>query len=94
MNKKELIDALASETGFSKKDSTAFLEAYCAIKTKTLAKGDQISLVGFGTYKTATRKATVARNPRTGEEIKVAARRVAKFVPGKELKEAVNKGKK
>ena len=83
MNKTELIDAIAEEAGLSKADAKKALEAFLASIEKTLKKGDKISLVGFGS-------AREGRNPKTGETIKIAAKKVVKFKAGAELSNAVN----
>lgn len=90
MNKQELIDVLSDETGFTKADANRFLEAYTATVTKALKKGKDIQLVGFGTFKVTKRKARKGRNPQTGAELKIPARKVPAFRPGKSLREAVN----
>lgn len=90
MNKQELINKLSDETGFTKADASRFLEAYTATVSKTLKKGNDVQLVGFGTFKVTKRKARKGRNPQTGEELKIPSRKVASFRPGKSLREAVN----
>lgn len=91
MNKTELIDAIVRESGVTKKDSEAVLNAFINTVTKTLKKGDKIQLVGFGTFEVSKRAARTGRNPQTGKEIKIAASKSPKFKPGKALKDAVNK---
>lgn len=91
MNKTELIDAIVRESGVTKKDSEAVLNAFINTVTKTLKKGDKIQLVGFGTFEVSKRAARTGRNPQTGNEIKIAASKSPKFKPGKALKDAVNK---
>ena len=91
MNKTELIDAIAKETGLSKKDSGAALEAITGIVSKALKKKDKVQLVGFGTFETSKRAARTGKNPQTGEAIKIPAAVVPKFKAGKALKDAVNK---
>lgn len=91
MNKTELIDAIAKETGLSKKDSGAALEAITSTVSKALKKKDKVQLVGFGTFETSKRAARTGKNPQTGEAIKIPAAVVPKFKPGKALKDAVNK---
>lgn len=91
MNKTELIDAIAKESGLSKKDSEKALNAFTEVVGKTLKKKDKISLVGFGTFETRKRAARKGRNPQTGKEIKIAAATVPAFKPGKALKDLVNK---
>ena len=91
MNKTELIDAIAKETGLSKKDSGAALEAITGTVSKALKKKDKVQLVGFGTFETSKRAARTGKNPQTGEAIKIPAAVVPKFKAGKALKDAVNK---
>ncbi len=90
MNKSELIDAIAKKTEMTKAASQVALEAVIECITKALKKGDEVRLVGFGTFSVAKRAATTGRNPRTGEEIKIPASKQAKFKAGKELKDTVN----
>lgn len=94
MNKAQLVSALATKSGLSKKDSEKALQAFVTVITDTLAKNDKIQLVGFGTFAIKERPARVARNPRTGEAIKVKASKAANFKAGKALKDAVNSKKK
>jgi DNA-binding protein HU-beta len=89
MNKMELIDAIAKKASISKKDAKASLEAMIGEITKSLKKGDKISLIGFGTFEVANRKARKGVNPRTKEVIKIKATKVPKFRAGKALKDAV-----
>jgi DNA-binding protein HU-beta len=89
MNKQDLIGKIAKDTGQSKTSAAAAVEAMIEGITKSLKKGDSITFVGFGTFSTSQRKARTARNPQTGEPIKIAKRRVARFKPGKALKAAV-----
>ncbi|WP_026507696.1 HU family DNA-binding protein [Butyrivibrio sp. MC2013] len=91
MNKSELVDAIAKETGLSKKDSDAAVKAFVDTVTKALKKKDKVQLVGFGTFETAKRAARTGRNPQTGKEIKISASVAPKFKAGKALKDAVNK---
>ena len=90
MNKTELIDAIAEEAGLSKADEKKALEAFLASIEKTLKKGDKISLVGFGSWSVSEKPAREGRNPKTGETIKIAAKKVVKFKAGAELSNAVN----
>jgi nucleoid DNA-binding protein len=89
MNKQELIAKIARDTGSSKAEAAAAVESLIDGITKSLKKGETITFVGFGTFKTSQRKARTARNPQTGAEIKVPKRRVVRFTAGKSLKEAV-----
>lgn len=88
MNRKELVDAVAGKTGLSKKDADSCLGALMDTVVDQLKKGDQVSLVGFGTFKTVQRAARQARNPQTGATVHVPARKVPVFKVGKGLKSA------
>lgn len=90
MNKQELIEQLSDKTGFTKTDTQRFLNAYIETVSKTLKRGNEIQLVGFGTFKVTKRKARTGRNPQTGGTLKIPAKKVPGFRPGKALKEAVN----
>jgi len=85
MNKAELIDAMAAEAGLTKADAKRALDAFVGATTKALKKGDRVALVGFGSFAVAKRAARTGRNPQTGKEIKIAAKKVVKFKPGSEL---------
>jgi DNA-binding protein HU-beta len=91
MNKSELIEAMADAADCTKTQAGAALDAFCESVTKTLKKGDKVTLVGFGTFSTSKRAARMGRNPQTGAEIKIKAKTVAKFKAGKELSTRVNK---
>lgn len=91
MNKVELVSALAAKADMTKKEAETALNAIVDVITDTLAKGDKVQLVGFGTFEVRARPARTARNPRTGEEIKVAASKAPAFKAGKALKDTVNK---
>jgi DNA-binding protein HU-beta len=93
MNKEELVDAIASETGASKVDTKKFLEAYIKVTQDTLAKGETIQLIGFVTFSVVERAAREGRNPQTGNKIEIPASKVLKVVPGKQTKEAINNSK-
>ncbi len=90
MNKTELIDVMASKTGMTKKNAEAALNAFVETVSEQLAKGDKISLVGFGTFEVAERAEREGRNPQTGETMKIAASKAPKFKAGKALKDSVN----
>lgn len=90
MNKSDLINALADEAGLSKSDATDAVEGLVTCVTNALKAGDQVSLVGFGTFQVKRRAARQGRNPRTGETIQIAASNVPGFKAGKALKDAVN----
>ncbi|SFC86504.1 HU family DNA-binding protein [Butyrivibrio sp. YAB3001] len=94
MNKTELVDAIAKETGLSKKDSEKAVKAFTDAVSKELKKKGKVQLVGFGTFETAKRAARTGKNPQTGDAIKIPAATVPKFKAGKALKDAVNGKKK
>lgn len=85
MNKAELVDAMASEAKMSKVEARKALDAFLVATSKTLKKGDRVALVGFGTFSIAKRAARKGRNPQTGKEIKIQAKKVVKFKAGAEL---------
>ncbi|BBJ27739.1 MAG: HU family DNA-binding protein [Athalassotoga sp.] len=89
MNKKELIDKVAEETGYHKKEIKDVVEGVLTSITKALADGEKVQLVGFGTFEVVKRSAREGRNPQTGKKIKIAERKVPKFRPGKAFKEEV-----
>ena len=90
MNKSELIAAIATKTGETKKDAEATLNAFVNVVSETLAKGDKVQLVGFGSFEVRKRAARKGRNPRTKEEIKIPASKAPVFKAGKALKDLVN----
>lgn len=90
MNKSELVDAIATQADLSKAAATRALDATLEAVTSALQKGDSVSLVGFGTFAVKERAARTGRNPKTGDEIQIAAAKVPSFKPGKGLKDAVN----
>ncbi len=85
MNKAELIDAMAAESGMTKVDLKKALDAFIVSATKSLKKGDRVALVGFGSFNVVKRAARKGRNPQSGKEIKIAAKKVVKFKPGNDL---------
>lgn len=89
MTKAQLIDAIAKKAKISKKAAGTAIDTFVESVTAALKKGDKVTLVGFGTFLAAKRKARTAKNPQTGEMIKVPAKRVPKFKAGRELKSAV-----
>ncbi|MDR9406109.1 MAG: HU family DNA-binding protein [Spiribacter sp.] len=90
MNKSELIDAVAQSAGLSKADATKAVDAFAGTVSSALKKGDQVTLVGFGTFTVRERAARTGRNPRTGASINIPASKVPGFKAGKALKDAVN----
>ena len=85
MNKAQLIDAIAHEAKLTKADAKKSLDAFVKSTTVALKKGDRVALVGFGSFSVAKRSARTGRNPQTGKEIKIAAKKVVKFKAGSEL---------
>jgi DNA-binding protein HU-beta len=97
MNKSQLVAALAAKSELSRKDAEKALNGFVDVINESLAKGEKVQLIGFGTFEVKNRPARTARNPRTGAEIKIAASKAPAFKPGKEMKAAVavkKKGKK
>ena len=90
MNKNELISSIASETGLTKTDAAKAVDAFVSSISSALKSGDEVRLVGFGTFAVSKRSATTGRNPRTGAAIKIPARKQAKFKAGKALQDSVN----
>lgn len=90
MNKTELVAAIAEKTEMSKKDTEKFVKAYEEVIKDELIKGGKIQSVGFGTFEVSSRKARKGRNPKTGDEMDIAASNSVKFRVGKALKDAVN----
>mgnify|MGYP003365056936 FL=1 len=90
MNKNDLIGAVAEVSGLSRNDATKAVEGVFEVITGALKSGDEVRLVGFGTFSVAKRKASTGRNPRTGEPMPIKASSQPKFKPGKGLKDAVN----
>ena len=90
MNKQELIGAVAETAGLSKNDAAKAVEGVFEAISATLKKGDEVRLVGFGTFSVSKRKASTGRNPRTGEPMTIKASSQPKFKAGKGLKDSVN----
>lgn len=90
MNKQDLIGRIVKETGATKTQATRIVTILLASVTKALKKGDAVTLVGFGTFKTSVRKARNGRNPLTGGTIRIPKRKAVRFSAGKALKKAVN----
>ncbi len=91
MNKQDLVSKVAEKADISKQKAASAVDAVIDAIKGSLKKGDDVRLVGFGTFSVSSRAATTGRNPRTGEPIKIPASKQPKFKAGKELKEAVNK---
>ncbi len=90
MNKAELIDAVAEAADISKAAAGRSVDTVIEVITESLKNGNPVTLVGFGTFNTRSRKARTGRNPRTGEPLQIAASNLAVFKPGKALKDALN----
>ena len=90
MNKSELIERMASDADISKAAAERALESFTASVRNTLKKGGSVALMGFGSWSVTKRAARTGRNPKTGEPLKIAARKAPKFTPGKDLKDALN----
>ena len=90
MNKAQLVEQLASEVNITKADCERLIDTMIDTIKKTVKKGDDLTLVGFGTFTRSKRKARIGRNPQTGEAIKVPACTVPKFRPGKAFKDFLN----
>jgi DNA-binding protein HU-beta len=89
MNKAELIDAVAAGADISKADAKKAVDAFVSATAAALKKGGRVSLVGFGSFSVSERAARTGRNPQTGKEIKIAAKKVVRFKAGSELSDAV-----
>lgn len=85
MNKAELIEAMSSSAGISKADAKKALDAFINTTSGALMKNDRVALVGFGSFSVSQRSARKGRNPQTGKEIQIAAKKVVKFKPGADL---------
>lgn len=90
MNKMDLIAAVADETELPRTKATEAVDAVFAAISGALKKGEEVRLIGFGTFAAATRKASTGRNPRTGEEMQIPESTTVRFKVGKQLKESVN----
>jgi DNA-binding protein HU-beta len=93
VNKADLIEKIAKDAGINKTQADSAINSVLSGVEGELKKGGRVTLVGFGTFSVGARKARTGRNPQTGKPIKIAAKKVAKFTPGAELKAAVNKKK-
>jgi DNA-binding protein HU-beta len=85
MNKAQLIDAMAAESGLTKVDSRRALDAFIKVTVNALHEGDRLGLVGFGSFSVSERGARTGRNPQTGKEIQIPAKKIVKFKAGSEL---------
>lgn len=89
MSKAELVEQIAEQTGMTKAEAERAVNAFINVVTSTLKGGEDVTLVGFGTFTTGDRAERQGRNPQTGETITIAAKKVVKFKPGKALKDEV-----
>jgi DNA-binding protein HU-beta len=94
MNKSELIDALAADNDLSRAEAAGVLESFITIVGKTLRKGDEVAITGFGKFSVIKRSARVGVNPRTGEKVKIKASKAPKFSAGATLRQDVKGAKK
>ncbi|MDG0816529.1 HU family DNA-binding protein [Bdellovibrio svalbardensis] len=90
MNKAQLIEIVAEKTKSTKSQSEQILDATLKTIQEALKKGDEVKLVGFGTFSKTTRKSRQGRNPKTGETVKIPSAHIPRFKPGKDLKDALN----
>ena len=90
MNKAQLIDAMAEKAGLTKADAKKALDAFVDATGDALKQGDRVALVGFGSFSVSSRNARSGRNPQTGKEISIPAKKVVKFKAGSELSGSVN----
>ncbi len=93
LNKAELIESIATKANASKAATAVLLNATLEVLSEALARGDNVQLIGFGTFSVSERSARTGRNPQTGKEIKIAAKKVARFKAGTALSSALNKAK-
>ncbi len=89
MNKAQLIDAMAEKAGLTKADAKKALDAFIDVTSDALKADDRVALVGFGSFSISSRSARTGRNPQTGKEIEIPAKKVVKFKPGSELSDSV-----
>ncbi len=89
MNKAQLIDAIAAKAGLTKADAKKALDATVEATTEALKNGDRVALVGFGSFSVSERSSRTGRNPQTGKEITIPAKKIVKFKPGAELSDTV-----
>jgi DNA-binding protein HU-beta len=89
MNKAELVEAMAENAGLSKADAKRALDAFISTTTAALKKGNRVALVGFGSFSVSDRAARKGRNPQTGKEIQIKAKKVVKFKAGADLSDKI-----
>jgi len=90
MNKADLVNSIAKQTGLSKSKSSEVVDTFVSVVSESLSKGEKVTLVGFGTFTTSRREARRGRNPKTGEVINISAKTVARFKAGSDLSKSVN----
>jgi DNA-binding protein HU-beta len=90
MNKADLVNSIAKQTGLSKSKSSEVIDTFVSVVSESLSKGEKVTLVGFGTFTTSRREARRGRNPKTGEVINISAKTVARFKAGSDLSKSVN----
>ncbi len=90
MNKAQLIDAMAEGAGLTKADAKKALDSFISATTSSLKEGDRVALIGFGTFSVSERGARTGRNPQTGKEITIPAKKVVKFKAGTDLADSVS----
>ena len=90
LTKQDIVNAVSESTGLSRADATSALDAVCSTITDSLADGNSVGIVGFGTFEVKSRSARTGRNPQTGEPLQIAAKRVPSFRAGKKLKDSIN----
>jgi len=93
MNKAELVEEVSGKTGLAKKASREAIDTTISVITDALARGEKVTLVGFGSFRVVTTKAGTGRNPQTGDEIQIPAKKVPRFRPGKGLREKRSEGR-
>jgi len=91
MNKVDLVNAIAKKSGTTKRTAEAMVDAFTNTVTKSVSKGEKVTLIGFGSFSTLQRHARTGRNPRTGKTIQIPAKKVPRFAPGKAFKDALKK---
>lgn len=94
MNKTDLVDVIAHEVGTTKRVAEAIVNVFMSTVVKEVARGEKVTLVGFGTFDSSHREARTGRNPKTNEPLEIAAKRVARFKAGKDFAETVDKKSK
>ena len=94
MNKTELVEAIAGDTGLTKADAQAAVDSFTSVVQEQLKRGDEVAITGFGKFSVTKREARTGRNPQTGESLKINASKAPKFAAGAVLKAAVNGGRK